>query len=71
MIRGTNYEQDSRFADKTKRMLEKSVWPDEYDQRVNLGKVDMELVKMWIEKKVKELLGYEDDIASNTAISLL
>jgi serine/arginine repetitive matrix protein 1 len=53
MIRGTSHEQDSRFADKSKKMLEKSVWPDEYDQRVNLKKVDFELIKLWIEQKVR------------------
>lgn len=52
-------------------MLEKSVWPDEYEQRVDLKKVDFELIKLWIEQKVRELLGHEDDITSNTAISLL
>ena len=39
MIRGTNHEQDARFQDKTKRMLEKSNWPEKYDIKIDLKKV--------------------------------
>lgn len=42
MIRGTNHDQDARFADKTKKMLEKSQWPDKYDIKIDLKKVRME-----------------------------
>jgi serine/arginine repetitive matrix protein 1 len=58
MIRGTSHEQDSRFPDKCKKMLEKSTWPEEYDNRVNLQKVDFDLIKLWIDQKVRELFGY-------------
>jgi len=39
MIRGTNHDQDARFEDKTKRMLEKSNWPEKYDIKIDLKKV--------------------------------
>lgn len=39
MIRGTNHDQDARFQDKTKRMLEKSNWPEKYDIKIDLKKV--------------------------------
>ena len=39
MIRGTNHDQDARFADKTKKMLVKSNWPDKYDIKIDLKKV--------------------------------
>lgn len=78
MIRGTNHDQDARFTDKTKKMLEKSQWPDKYDIKIDLKKVeltitqvDYELVKVWIEKKIAKLLGEEDDIVSGTIISHL
>lgn len=64
MIRGTTHDQDARFADKTKRMIEKSNWPDKYDIKIDLKKVsltfiqvDYELIKVWIEKKITKLLG--------------
>jgi hypothetical protein len=39
MIRGTTHDQDARFCDKTKKMLEKSQWPDKYDIKIDLSKV--------------------------------
>ena len=39
MIRGTTHDQDARFSDKTKKMLEKSQWPDKYDTKIDLSKV--------------------------------
>lgn len=48
MIRGTTQEQDCRFADKTKKMLENSVWPDKYDIKIDLTKVDLDLINSWI-----------------------
>jgi hypothetical protein len=46
MIRGTSYDQDSRFADKNKIMLEKSVWPDKYDFKIDLKKVQYHLFRL-------------------------
>ena len=78
MIRGTNHDQDARFADKTKKMLEKSQWPDKYELKIDLKKVwrhlikvDYELIKVWIDQKITKLLGQEDDIISGTIISHL
>ena len=71
MIRGTNIDQDSRFKDKTKKMLEESTWPDKYDNKIDLAKVDLDVLSKWIEKRTTDLLGYEDDIVSGTVISLL
>ena len=45
MIRGTNHDQDARFADKTKKMLTKSTWPDKYDIKIDLKKVYRHLAR--------------------------
>lgn len=52
MIRGTSHEQDFRFADKNKKMLQESKWPDKYDIKIDLEKVDLPLMKIWIDKKI-------------------
>ena len=39
MIRGTNHDQDARFADKNKKMLENSKWPEKYHIKIDLTKV--------------------------------
>lgn len=41
MIRGTSHEQDFRFVDKNKKMLQESKWPDKYDIKIDLTKVDL------------------------------
>ena len=46
MIRGTNHDQDARFSDKTKKMLIKSTWPDKYDIKVDLKKVDRDVFRL-------------------------
>lgn len=37
--------------------------------RASLTQVDLELIKVWIEKRLIKLLGEEDDIISGTVIS--
>ena len=44
MIRGTNHDQDARFSNKTQKMLTKSTWPDKYDTKVDLNKVQSHLL---------------------------
>jgi len=44
MIRGTNHEQDARFSDKSKKMLENSKWPDKYDIKIDLSKVFIPII---------------------------
>lgn len=39
MIRGTTHDQDARFPDKNKKMLENSKWPDKYNIKIDLTKV--------------------------------
>ena len=46
MIRGTNHDQDARFSDKTKKMLIKSTWPDKYDTKVDLKKVERNVFRL-------------------------
>ena len=71
MIRGTSHAQDNRFPDKQKKMLHNSTWPDEYDPKIDLSKVDFELVKIWITKRIEELTKSDDDIPAFTAIACL
>ena len=47
------------------------MFPDKYDVRVDLDKVDVDLIKDWMEKRIFKLIGEEDDIISGTAHGLL
>ena len=71
MIRGTSHEQDFRFADKSKKMLQESKWPDKYDTKIDLSKVDLSILELWVNKRVESLMGEEDDILTGTIMGLL
>lgn len=64
-FRGVSAEQDVRFGDKEKKLLKSlaKTFPKEYSQKVDLTKVNWEVMKTWIAKRLTELLGgVEDDV---------
>jgi len=71
-FRGTSQEQDTRFSDKEKKLLKGMKFPLEYTTKVDMKKVNLEVIKPWISKKVTELLnGFEDEVLIAYIISLL
>lgn len=64
--RGISADQDGRFRNKEqlllKKLAAKGQFPDCFDERVNIQKVNMEVMRPWIAKKVEEVLGFEDDV---------
>ncbi|KAI8615446.1 PWI domain-containing protein [Chytriomyces sp. MP71] len=70
-FRGTNIEQDSRFADKQKKLLKSIKFPASYSQKVNMSKVKIEVMKPWIHKRVIEILGVEDELLINFIFEML
>jgi len=67
--RGTSIDQDGRFTNKEKKLILGKVWPEIFDTRINLKKVDLKVIKQWINKKITEILGFEDELVINLAIS--
>ena len=66
-IRGTASVSDGRALNKA---LRSTRFPASFSKRLNVGKVDRGVVSQWIEKKIAELLGFEDEIVQSTAINL-
>ena len=50
------------LSSKEKKLLKSMKFPKEYEQKVDLAKVNMEALKPWIAKRVTELLGIEDEV---------
>ena len=46
-------------------------WPKIFDQKVDVSKVNLTKINAWIEQRITELLGDDDDIVINFAISQL
>ncbi|CAM4821354.1 unnamed protein product [Rotaria magnacalcarata] len=61
-FKGTSAEQDSRFANKQKKLLKQMKFPDNIDVKIDMLKVKLDVLKSWITKRLQELLGIEDDV---------
>ncbi|RGB40561.1 PWI domain-containing protein, partial [Rhizophagus diaphanus] len=68
---GTSLEQDSRFSDKQKKLLKSMNFPSEFNQKVDLKKVNLTVIRPWVAQKIVELLGGEDEVVVNYVFGLL
>lgn len=70
-FRGTSQEQDARFADKQKKLMQSMQFPSEYDSRVDMRKVKLDVLKPWITKRMVEILAYEDEVVIGLILNTL
>ena len=61
-FRGVSAAQDGRFGDKEKKLLKATKFPDHFNQKVDMGKVKMEVMMPWIQQEVTRDLGFEDEV---------
>uniref|UniRef100_A0A8C9X4A2 Serine/arginine repetitive matrix protein 1 n=1 Tax=Sander lucioperca TaxID=283035 RepID=A0A8C9X4A2_SANLU len=59
---GTSAEQDNRFSNKQKKLLKQLKFAECLDKKVDMTKVNLEVIKPWITQRVTEILGFEDDV---------
>ncbi|CAG8480135.1 4801_t:CDS:2 [Funneliformis caledonium] len=70
-FKGTSLEQDSRFSDKQKKLLKSMNFPSEFNLKVDLKKVNLNVIRPWVAQKIVELLGGEDEVVVNYVFGLL
>ncbi|PNY11062.1 serine/arginine repetitive matrix protein, partial [Trifolium pratense] len=68
---GTSADQDTRFSNKQAKLLKSQKFAPELEHLVDTTKVNMEVMKPWITRKVTELLGFEDEVLINFIHGLL
>eukprot|EP00048_Salpingoeca_helianthica_P003940 m.72128 g.72128 ORF g.72128 m.72128 type:complete len:387 (-) comp12976_c0_seq2:63-1223(-) len=61
-FRGTSIDQDSRFANKEKKLLKTMKFEPVLSEKVDFSKVNMDSIKGWVNKRVTELAGFEDEM---------
>ncbi|KAG8955124.1 hypothetical protein FRC04_009581 [Tulasnella sp. 424] len=61
-FKGTSADQDSRFSNKDQRLRKQIKFPPEFDQKVDMKKVELSVFKPWIYKRVTEIIGLEDEV---------
>src|SRR4051794_22278732 len=69
--KGTSVYQDGRFKNKEKLLLESKTFPKEFEEKIDISKVELKVIRSWIDKRLNELLGFEDEFLGNFIISLL
>ncbi|KAH8833981.1 PWI domain-containing protein [Flagelloscypha sp. PMI_526] len=70
-FKGTSADQDRRFSDKDMKLLRTMKFPPEFDQKVDMRKVNLPVIRPWIAKKIVAICGFEDEIVIEYANSLL
>jgi len=70
-FRGTTLDQDSRFADKNKKLQAELSFPPEYDYPIEFANIKMDVIKPWITQRITELLGFEDEVVTSLIFNLL
>ncbi|KAH7928611.1 PWI domain-containing protein [Leucogyrophana mollusca] len=70
-FKGTSADQDRRFSDKELKLLKSMKFPSEFDKKVDMRKVNVQVIRPWIAKKVTDLVGFEDEVVVEYAMGLL
>lgn len=70
-FRGTSADQDTRFSNKQAKLLKSQKFAPELEHLVDTSKVNMEVMRPWIAKRVTDLLGFEDEVLINFIYGLL
>lgn len=70
-FRGTSFEQDNRFTDKQKKLLKTLKFADHLTEKVDMKKVNLDVLKPWITERVTQILGTEDDVVIEFVFSQL
>lgn len=53
------------------KLLKATKFPPEFNQKVDMQKVNIEVIKKWIAGKISEIIGSEDDIVIELCFNLL
>ncbi|WFC98883.1 hypothetical protein MYAM1_001616 [Malassezia yamatoensis] len=61
-FRGVNVSEDVRFKDKENALLKTTKYPANFERKVDMRKVNMQVMRPWIAEKIESLLGFEDEV---------
>ncbi|CEJ57364.1 Putative Remark: the ORF contains a PWI motif [Penicillium brasilianum] len=53
------------------KLLKKTKFPPEFNRKVDMTKVNIEVMKKWIAKRISDILGNEDDVVIELCFNLL
>ncbi|KAF4331627.1 serine arginine repetitive matrix 1, partial [Fusarium beomiforme] len=53
------------------RLLKSTKFPPEFSQKVDMQKVNLQVMKKWIASKISDILGSEDDVVIELVFNLI
>jgi serine/arginine repetitive matrix protein 1 len=68
---GISYQQDPFHKNRQKKLFASRSWPEEFSQYVDMSRVSIESLRPWVEKRITELIGNEDEIIYEYCIAQL
>ena len=68
---GVSYQQDPFLRNKQKKLFASRSWPNDFSEKVDISRVSIESLRPWVEKRVNQLLGTEDEIVYEYCIAQL
>ena len=71
MFRGARAGQDCKWGNQDAKIIAKTSFPKCFQRRVETSKVNLDLMGRWVAEKLKELLGFEDEIVVNLVVTRL
>lgn len=70
-FRGTAVDQDVRFGDKQDKLIRSMKFPTEFNTKVDMTKVNLDIIRPWIVERCYGMLGIEDEVVPEFVFSLL
>ncbi|WVQ77933.1 hypothetical protein IAT38_000013 [Cryptococcus sp. DSM 104549] len=70
-MRGIAASQDIRFKDKVAQSIKATKFPPHFSEKVDLRKVNVNVLRSWVAEKVTELIKIEDDIVVEYVFGML
>ena len=74
-FRGTSVDQDCRWGKADERLMAKMQLAGKFaavlTQKVDISKVNMQVITKWCSERLTEILGFEDDIVIGLVVNLL
>ena len=70
-LSGVSFQQDPFLRNKQKKLFASRSWPKEFAEKIDMSRVSIESLRPWVEKRINELLGNEDEIVFEYCIAQL
>lgn len=70
-FKGISADNDARYTSAERKLLLSTKFPAEFSQKVDIQKVNVEVIRPWISDEVQRMLGFEDEVVIELVSSML